>query len=94
MAATVCARSASSFKARLAVSFAAADWSSETLDFSSDDFAAIGRALPMRTAIFNLWSCRAGAGAKGAEFIADLALSTGAAIAAAGHLDVIAAMGV
>ena len=74
------------------VSFAAGAWSSETLEDSAEDFAAIGRALHADGDL-NLWSCRAGAGAKGANFIADLARATGADIAAADRLVGAAALG-
>ena len=74
------------------VSFAAGDWSSETLEDSAGDFAAIGRALDADGDL-NLWSCLAGAGAEGADFIADLARATGADIAAADRLVGAAALG-
>ena len=64
------------------VSFAAGEWSAETLEDEADDFAAIGRALAVDGEL-RLWSCDAGAGAAGATFIAALAQATGADVAAA-----------
>ena len=74
------------------VNFAVGDWSSETLEDLAEDFAAIGRALHADGDL-NLWSCRAGAGAEGADFVANLARATGADIAAADRLVRAAALG-
>ena len=46
------------------VSFAAGDWSAQTLEEGAADFVAIGRALHADGDL-NLWSCRKGAGAEG-----------------------------
>jgi hypothetical protein len=64
------------------VSFAAGDWSAETLEEEADDLAAIGRALGT-DGDFRLWSCDTGAGAEGAAFVSRLAQTTGADVAAA-----------
>ncbi len=64
------------------VSFAAGDWSSETLEDSAEDFAAIGRALAPDGDL-RLWSCGMGAGAGGAAFVAALECAVDAAVVAA-----------
>jgi hypothetical protein len=74
------------------VSFAAGEWSAETLEDAAEDFAAIGRALDDDGEL-RLWSCNAGAGVKGAIFVADLARATRADVAAASGLVGAAALG-
>lgn len=64
------------------VSFAAGEWSAETLEEEADDFAAIGKALA-EDGDLRLWSCHTGAGAVGDEFVDGLARATGAHVAAA-----------
>lgn len=64
------------------VKFAAGDWSVATLADDSADLAAIGRALDADGEL-RLWSCDVAAGAAGAAFIAGLAQSSGADVAAA-----------
>lgn len=64
------------------VSFAAGDWSAETLEEAANEFSAIGRALAADGNL-RLWSCHAGARAVGASFVAGLANAAGADIAAA-----------
>jgi hypothetical protein len=64
------------------VSFAAGDWTAETLDDSAADFAAIGRALA-EDGDLRLWSCDTGAGTAGADFVERLAQASGTYVAAA-----------
>jgi uncharacterized protein DUF4347 len=64
------------------VKFAAGDWSVATLADDCADLAAIGRALDADGEL-RLWSCDVAAGAAGAAFIAGLAQSSGADVAAA-----------
>ena len=64
------------------VSFAAGEWSTETLDDDGVELAAIGQALGGFGELL-LWSCNAGAGAAGTNFIDALSRATGAPIAAA-----------
>jgi len=64
------------------VSFTAGDWAADTLEAEADDFAAIGRALAADGDL-RLWSCQAGAGRAGADFVERLAEATGADVAAA-----------
>lgn len=74
------------------VSFAAGEWTCETLVDQADDLAAIGRALGERGDL-RLWSCYAGAGSAGSAFVQRLALATGAEVAAAAGLVGAAALG-
>ena len=64
------------------VSFAAGEWSAETLAGAADDLAAIRKALRPGGELC-LWSCHAGRGDAGEAFINRLAELTGAPIAAA-----------
>jgi hypothetical protein len=64
------------------LSFAAGNWSTETLAREAEDFAAIGEALGPHGDL-RLWSCRTGAGLSGASFIDTLAEVIGATVAAA-----------
>jgi hypothetical protein len=64
------------------VSFAAGDWSSETLLRDADDLSAIGRALG-EDGELRLWSCDTAAGLAGAALVGALARTTGAYVAAA-----------
>jgi hypothetical protein len=66
------------------VSFGAGDWSSETLADEASDLATIGGSLHEDGAI-RLWSCRAGAGARGSDFILSLSRAVGRPVAAASH---------
>ncbi|QKC78798.1 DUF4347 domain-containing protein [Mesorhizobium erdmanii] len=67
------------------VSFAAGEWSARTLDDDAVDLAAIGQALDGLGELL-LWSCNAGAGAAGTDFIDALARAAGAPVAAANNL--------
>lgn len=67
------------------VSFAAGEWSAETLDDDGGDLAAIGRALGGSGELL-LWSCNAGAGAAGTNFIDALSCAAGTPVAAASDL--------
>ncbi|ODA95214.1 hypothetical protein BFX40_21645 [Mesorhizobium sp. SEMIA 3007] len=67
------------------VSFAAGEWSAETLYDDGDDLAVIGRALGGFGELL-LWSCNAGAGAAGSNFIDALSCATGTPAAAANDL--------
>jgi hypothetical protein len=64
------------------VSFAAGEWSSETLERDAADLASIGRAL-VDGGELRLWSCDVGASATGAAFIEGLERTTMADVAAA-----------
>lgn len=64
------------------VSFAAGEWSAETLAEPTADFAAIGKAL-RRGGELCLWSCYTGRGKAGKSLICRLAAVTGASIGAA-----------
>jgi Domain of unknown function (DUF4347) len=61
------------------VSFAAGDWSADTVDQEADDLAAIGRALAA-SGDLRLWSCDTAAGVAGTAFVEHLAQATGADI--------------
>src|SRR5215469_10653292 len=74
------------------VSFAAGDWSFDTLPEEADELAAIGEALG-RNGDLRLWSCHTGAGAIGGAFIAALARATGAQVSAASGFVGAAALG-
>ncbi|OBQ59488.1 hypothetical protein A9K72_24990 [Mesorhizobium loti] len=67
------------------VNFAAGEWSAETLYDDQGDLAAIGRALGGLGELL-LWSCNAGAGAAGSNFIDALSRATGTPVAAANDL--------
>ncbi|WP_202351206.1 DUF4347 domain-containing protein [Mesorhizobium sp. 113-1-2] len=68
------------------VNFAAGEWSAETLDDDDGvDLAAIGQALGGFGELL-LWSCNAGAGAAGTNFIDALSRATGTPVAAANDL--------
>ncbi|ESY78257.1 hypothetical protein X740_21750 [Mesorhizobium sp. LNHC221B00] len=64
------------------VSFAAGEWSLETLEDDQVDLATIGHALGGSGELL-LWSCNAGAGAAGIDLIDVLSHSAGAPVAAA-----------
>src|SRR5271165_7368161 len=64
------------------VRFAAGEWSATTLGEDAEDFPAIGRALGADGDL-RLWSCSAGAGPEGTDFVARLERTTGADVAAA-----------
>ena len=64
------------------VSFAAGEWSAETLDRDAEDLASIGRALGEHGDL-RLWSCDVGIGAEGRDFVARLARAARAHVAAA-----------
>ena len=74
------------------VSFAAGDWSPETFNDKSADFAAIGAALAPDGDL-RLWSCLAGAGKAGEALIQGLARATGAEVSASTGLIGAAALG-
>ncbi|MGX7874090.1 DUF4347 domain-containing protein [Mesorhizobium sp. ORM6] len=67
------------------VNFAAGEWSEETLQRDEDDLAAIGQALGGFGELL-LWSCNAGAGAAGTNFIDALSRVAGTPVAAAEDL--------
>lgn len=67
------------------VSFVAGEWSARTLDDDSVDLAAIGQALGGSGDLL-LWSCNAGAGAAGTDFVDALARAAGTPVAAAEDL--------
>lgn len=67
------------------VCFAAGEWSAQTLDDGGLDLAAIGQALDASGELL-LWSCNAGAGAAGTNFIDALSRAAGAPVAAANDL--------
>jgi hypothetical protein len=67
------------------VSFAAGDWSAETLEDEADDLAAIGDALG-RDGNLLMWSCQVGEGARGRSFVDALSRATGSPVAAATDL--------
>lgn len=67
------------------VSFAAGEWSAQTLDDDALDLAAIGRALGAGGELL-LWSCNAGAGAAGTNFVEALSGAAGVPVAAADDL--------
>jgi hypothetical protein len=67
------------------VSFAAGEWSTLTLDDDGVDLAAIGQALGGFGKLL-LWSCNAGAGAAGTNFIDALSRAVAAPVAAADDL--------
>jgi hypothetical protein len=64
------------------VSFAAGDWSTDTLSRDAGDLSAIGRALG-EDGELRLWSCDTSAGLAGAAFVGALARTTGASYVAA-----------
>ena len=74
------------------VSFAAGDWSSETLAKEAEALKSIGRALAVDGEL-RLWSCETAAGEAGDAFIARLAQATGADVVAARGLVGDAALG-
>ncbi len=74
------------------VSFAAGDWSAETLKDEAADFAAIGAALAP-SGDLRLWSCLAGAGKAAEALLEGLAWATCAHISAATSLVGAAALG-
>ena len=67
------------------VCFAAGDWSARTLQHDEADLATIGQALGGSGELL-LWSCDAGAGAAGTDFVDALARAAGAPVAAATDL--------
>ncbi|TPL78784.1 DUF4347 domain-containing protein [Mesorhizobium sp. B2-3-14] len=67
------------------VSFAAGEWSARTLKDDADDLASIGQALGDSGEVL-LWSCNAGAGAAGMNFIDALSRTVAAPVAAANDL--------
>ncbi|MER8492714.1 DUF4347 domain-containing protein [Mesorhizobium australicum] len=67
------------------VSFAAGEWSARTLDEDGVDLTTIGQALGGFGELL-LWSCNAGAGAAGTNFIDALSCATGTPVAAADDL--------
>ncbi|MER8570286.1 DUF4347 domain-containing protein [Mesorhizobium sp. M0924] len=67
------------------VSFAAGDWSAGTLDDDEVDLATIGLALGASGELL-LWSCNAGAGAAGTDFIDALSRTAGTPVAAANDM--------
>ncbi|MGY2997359.1 hypothetical protein ACVWWD_006220 [Mesorhizobium sp. URHB0026] len=67
------------------VSFAAGEWSARTLDNDGVDLAAIGQALGGFGELL-LWSCNAGAGAAGTNFVDALSRAAGVPVAAADDL--------
>ncbi|MER8849829.1 DUF4347 domain-containing protein [Mesorhizobium australicum] len=67
------------------VSFAAGEWSARTLDGDGVDLTTIGQALGGFGELL-LWSCNAGAGAAGTNFIDALSCATGTPVAAADDL--------
>ncbi|MER9845379.1 DUF4347 domain-containing protein [Mesorhizobium australicum] len=67
------------------VNFAAGEWSARTLDDDGVDLATIGRALGGFGELL-LWSCNAGAGASGTNFIDALSRVAGVPVAAADDL--------
>lgn len=67
------------------VSFAAGEWSAETLHGDELDLAAIGQALGGFGELL-LWSCNAGAGVAGTNFVDALSCATGTPVAAANDL--------
>lgn len=66
------------------VAFAAGDWSSQTPADEAGDLATIGGSLDEGGAL-GLWSCQAGAGAEGSDFIVSLSRAAGRPVAAASH---------
>ncbi|WP_296739231.1 DUF4347 domain-containing protein [Mesorhizobium sp.] len=64
------------------VSFAAGEWSADTLERDAAELASIGAALAESGGLL-LWSCNAGAGVVGTNFIDALSDVTGAPVAAA-----------
>ncbi|WP_181177956.1 DUF4347 domain-containing protein [Mesorhizobium sp. B2-3-15] len=67
------------------VSFAAGEWSAGTLGHDELDLATIGRVLGGIGELL-LWSCNAGVGAAGTNFIDALSCATGTPVAAANDL--------
>lgn len=67
------------------VCFAAGEWSTRTLQHDEADLATIGQALGGSGELL-LWSCNAGAGAAGTDFVDALARAAGAPVAAATDL--------
>ena len=67
------------------VSFAAGEWSAQTLRDDELDLAAIGQALGAGGEML-VWSCNAGAGAAGMNFIDALSRAAGTPVAAANSL--------
>lgn len=67
------------------VNFAAGEWSAETLDDDELDLAVIGQALGGFGELL-LWSCNAGAGVTGTNFIDALSRAVAAPVAAANDL--------
>ncbi|MBZ9991671.1 DUF4347 domain-containing protein [Mesorhizobium sp. BH1-1-5] len=66
------------------IGFAAGEWSSETLADEASDLAMIGRSIN-RQGTLQLWSCRAGGGPEGTDFIVSLSRAAGRPVAAASH---------
>ena len=64
------------------VRFAAGEWSATTLGQDAEDFPAIGRALGADGDL-RLWSCSAGAGPEGDDFVTRLAWASRADVSAA-----------
>jgi Domain of unknown function (DUF4347) len=64
------------------VRFAAGEWSATTLGEDAEDFPAIGRALGADGDL-RLWSCSAGAGPEGDDFVRRLACASRADVTAA-----------
>jgi hypothetical protein len=63
------------------VSFAAGDWSTESLEDVADDLASVGHALgPVGDLL--LWSCNAGEGTRGRALVDALSRATGASVGA------------
>ncbi|MBZ9705580.1 DUF4347 domain-containing protein [Mesorhizobium sp. ESP7-2] len=64
------------------VSFAAGEWSAQTLEGDAEDLAAIGRALGEDNVLM-VWSCYAGQGQAGRTFVGALARAVGVDVRAA-----------
>ncbi|WP_245275625.1 DUF4347 domain-containing protein [Mesorhizobium sp. LNHC229A00] len=67
------------------VCFAAGEWSARTLQDDEADLATIGQALGEDGELL-LWSCNAGAGAAGTDFVEALSRAAGTPVAAADDL--------
>lgn len=66
------------------VAFASGEWSSETVSSEASDLAIIGGSLSKDCAL-QLWSCRAGVGSEGSDFMVSLSRAAGRPVAAASY---------
>ncbi|WP_167449110.1 DUF4347 domain-containing protein [Mesorhizobium hawassense] len=64
------------------VSFAAGEWTADSIADDKADLAVVGQALGAEAEL-NLWSCEAGAGTAGQVFLSELSRAVGAPVAAA-----------